>query len=76
MKSWTIFKISFISLLETIKVVVLETCIFYWIPVSIAERAVVVPNGTKIIFSFANENASFINGTAILLNNEPRTPPD
>ena len=65
---------SFISSFEVIKVVVLESCIFSWIPASVAEAAAVIPNGTKICFEIAT--ATFINAPAILLNNEPKNSPD
>ena len=45
------FIISFISPFEIIKVVVPESCIFLWIPASIAEVAAVIPNGAKTFFS-------------------------
>ena len=41
---------------------------------SIFEVAAVIPNGAKIFF--ANGTANFINGQAILLNNEPNNPSD
>ena len=41
---------------------------FFGIPVSIGEA--VIPNGAKIFF--ARGAATFINGPAILLNNEPK----
>ena len=41
---------------------------------SIAEPAAVIPNGAKNIF--ANRTTTFINGPAILLNNEPKKLPD
>ena len=62
---------SFISLLEIIKVVVPEPCIFFWIPASIAEAAAVTPNRAKTFF--AKGVAAFINGPANLLNNDPET---
>ena len=65
---------SFISLFKVIKVVVPEPCIFFLIPISIAEAAAVIPNGAKIFF--ANGTAFFNNGPAHLLNNEPKNPPD
>ena len=40
---------SFISSFEIIKVIVPEQCIFFWISVSIAEAAAVIPNRTKIL---------------------------
>ena len=36
--------------------------------------AALILNGTKIFF--VNENATFIDGSAILLNKEPKNPPD
>ena len=56
---------------EIIKIVVPEPCIFFWISVSIAEA--VIPNGAKIFFT--KETATFINGLANLLNNDPKKPP-
>ena len=47
---------------------------FFLIPASIAEAAAVIPNGAKIFF--ANGTATFINGPANLLNNEPKNPLD
>ena len=46
----------------------------FWIPASIAEAAAVIPNGAKTFF--ATGIATFINGPAILLNNDPKNPPD
>ena len=40
----------------------------------IAEAVAVIPNGAKIFF--ASGTATFINGPTILLNNEPKSPPD
>ena len=59
----------FIYLFEINKVVVTEPCIFFWIPASIA-KAAVIPNSAKICF--AKGTATFINGTANLLSNEPK----
>ena len=56
---------SFISSFEIIKVVVLEPCIFFWIPASIAEAAAVNPNGAKTFF--AKGIPTFINGPSNLL---------
>ena len=61
---------SFVSSFEIIKVAVSELCIFFLI----AEETVAIPNGAKIFF--AKETATFINGSANLLNNDPRNPPD
>ena len=47
---------------------------FFLNPESIAEAAAVIPNGTKKCF--ANRIATFINGPANLLNNDPKNPPD
>ena len=47
---------------------------FFWIPASIAEAAAVIPNGAKIFF--AKGTATFINGPANLLNNDPKNPPE
>ena len=46
----------------------------FLITASMAEAAAVIPNGAKIFF--ANGSATFINGPAILLNNEPKNPTD
>ena len=43
---------------------------FFGIPVLIAEAAAVIPNGAKTFF--AKGIATFINGTANLLNNDPK----
>ena len=56
-------------LFEIIKVVVL-----FWIPASIAEAAAVVPNRAKTFF--AKGIATFINGPANLLKNDPKNPPN
>ena len=47
---------------------------FFLIPASIAEAAAVIPNETKTFF--AKGIAIFINGTSVLLNNDPKIPPD
>ena len=47
---------------------------FSWIPASIAEAVVVIPNGAKTFF--AKGIAVFINGPANLVNNDPKNPPD
>ena len=57
----------FISSFEIITVGVPEPCIFFWIPASIA-------NGAKTFF--AKGIATFINGPANLLNNDPKNPAD
>ena len=62
-----------ISLFEIIKVVLPEPCIFL-IPTSIAEAAVVIPNGAKTLF--ATGIAAFINGPANLINNDLKNPPN
>ena len=49
-------------------------CFFFWIPASIAEAVAVTPNGAKTFF--AKGIATLINGPAILLNNDPKNPPD
>ena len=72
-RAWTIFIISFISSFENINVVLPEPFIYlfiFWGPESIAEAAAVIPNGAKT-FS-ATGIATFINGTANLLNNDPK----
>ena len=46
----------------------------FWISASIAKAAAITPKGAKILF--AKGTATFINGHAILLNNEPRSAPD
>ena len=48
--------------------------VFFWIPASVAEAATVIPNGAKTFF--AKGIATFINGPANLLNNDPQDPPD
>ena len=61
-------------MLEIVKVVLPELCIFFWIPASIAEAAAVIGIGAK---SFCADGiATFINGPANLLNNDPKNPPD
>ena len=65
---------SFTSSFEIIKVVVPEPYIFFWIRASTAEAAAVIPNGAKTFF--AKGIATFINGPANLLNNDPKNPPD
>ena len=52
----------------------LQKHVFFSIPASIAEAAVVIPNGAKIFF--AKGIAIFINRPANLLNNDPKNPPD
>ena len=47
---------------------------FLWVPASIAEAAAVITNGAKMFF--AKETATFSNGPANLLNNEPKNSPD
>ena len=42
---------------------------FFRMPASIAEAAAVIPNEAKVFF--ANGTATFINGPANLLNNDP-----
>ena len=64
---------SFISSFEIIKVVVPKPCIFFWIPASM-EAAAVIPNGAKTFFD--KGIATFINGSANLLNNDPKNSPD
>ena len=73
-RALAIFIVSFISLFETISVVVPESSIFFWIPKSIAHGATTNPNGIKV--SFANGNDTFINGPSIVLYNAPKKPPD
>ena len=73
-RAWTNFIMSFIYLFEVIKLVVPESCIFFWISASIAEAAAVIPDGAKTFF--AKGIATFINGPANLLNNDPKNPPD
>ena len=63
-----------ISSFEIINVFVPEACILFWIHASIAEAAAVIPNGAKAFF--AKGIATFINGPASLLNNDPKNPPD
>ena len=64
---------SFISSFEIIKVVVLEPCILFRIPVSMAEEAAVISNGAKTFF--AKGIGTFINGPSNLLNNDPKNHP-
>ena len=73
-RAWTIFFISLISLFEIIKAVLSEPCIFFWIHASITEDAAVIPNGAKVFL--AKGTATYINGPASLLNNDPKNPPD
>ena len=47
---------------------------YFWIPASITEEAAVIPNGVKTCF--AKGIATFLNGPANLLNNDPKNPPD
>ena len=49
-------------------------CFFFWIPASIVEAAVVIPNVAKTFF--AKGIATFINGPTNLLKNDPKNPPD
>ena len=67
-----IFTMSFFFFFKITKVVVPEPCIFFRIPASIAEAAAVIPNGAKMFF--AKGTATFINGPADLLNNDPKNP--
>ena len=60
----------FIFLFDIVKIVVPEPRISFSIPASIAEAAVVLPNGVKIFFAIGT--ATLINGRCILLNNEPK----
>ena len=46
---------------------------FFWTPASITEAGTVIPNGAKIFF--AKGIATFINGPANLLNNDPKNLP-
>ena len=64
----------FISSFEIIKVLAPEPCIFFWIAALLAEADAVIPNAAKIFF--ASGTATFFIGPAILLNNEPKKPPD
>ena len=47
---------------------------FFWIPALIAEAAAIIPNGAKVIFT--EETATFINGPANLLKDDPKHSPD
>ena len=47
---------------------------FFSIPASIAEAAAVLPNAAKTLS--AKSIATFINGPATLVNNDPKNPPD
>ena len=48
--------------------------LLFSISASIAEAAAVIANGAKTFF--AKGIATFINGPANLLNNDPKNPPD
>ena len=65
---------SFIYAFEIIEIVVPEPCILFWIPASTAVAAAGIPNWTKKFFG--NGTATYFNGPAILVNNEPKNPPD
>ena len=65
---------TFISSFEIIKVVFPEPYFFLWIPASIYEAGAVIPDGAKTFF--AKRTTTLINGTANLLNNEPKHPPE
>ena len=52
----------------------LEPCIFFGIPAPISEAAAVIPNGGKTFFT--KGIATFINGPANVLNNDPKNHPD
>ena len=67
----------FIFSFEIIKVVDKgrpEPCIFFWIHALIAEAVDVIPNRAKMFF--AKGTATFVNGPANLLNNDPKNPAD
>ena len=72
-RAWTIFIMSFISSIKIIKTFVSEPCIFFWVPASIAEAEAVILHGAKIFFT--KGTANFINGSANLLNNDPKNLP-
>ena len=67
--AWTIFIFiwNYWSCCSKIVYSLLNSCI-------IAEAAAVIPNGAKTFF--AKGIATFINGPANLLNNDPKNPPD
>ena len=68
---------SFISLFEIHKVLDKgrpKPCILFGIPASIAQTAAVIPHGAETFF--AKGIATFINGLASLLKNDPKNPPD
>ena len=46
---------------------------FFWIPASFAEAAAVITNGAKTFYA---KGTIFINGSANLLNNDPKNPLD
>ena len=74
-RAWTIFIISFISSFETIKVVVLEPFIFFWIPASVAGTAAVNPNGANFVLPI--ELLFSLMNLVIYWNNEqPENPRD
>ena len=65
---------SFISSFEIIPEVVVPEPRFFLIPSSIAEAAAVIANGAEIFFD--KGTATFSAGTANLLDNDPKNPPD
>ena len=60
---------SFISLIEIIKVVVPEPCIFFF---ELLKQLLLFL--MELIYFFAKGTATFINGPANLLNNDPKNP--
>ena len=71
----TIFKISFIFVLEITNFVKHDSKIFFWIAASVADTAAINGNGIKVLLSngfstfFIKGNPAFINGPKILPKN-------
>ena len=73
----TIFRISFISLLEIVNVVLSDPNIFLWIAASVADTAAINYNGIKTVLAnglsifFNKGNPIFSNGPKSLPKNSP-----
>ena len=65
--------ISFISSLEIINVVLPEPDVFLWIAASVADAAVVSPNGIKTLL--ANGLSTFFTKGNLVFNNCPKSVP-
>ena len=65
---------SFISSFEITKVAVPEPCIFFELLHQLLKQQLLFLVELKYFFS--SGKATFINGPAILLNKEPKNPPD